>query len=159
VQTIEKTTVLPAPAERVWRAVHDPLVLKHILEPLIEINPIEPKSFPDEYVPGTYVLGLKLFGRVPAGRQAMRIDHPAPEPGEALPRYVLRDEGSGDIVRMWSHRIAIVPFGDVRCQYTDRITIEAGLLTPFIALFARTLVAHRQKRLTLLAGAGFRVAS
>ena len=156
-QTIEQTIVLPAPAERAFKAVHDPAVLRYLLAPLIEVRPIEPKSFPDEYVPGTYVLALRLLGLAPAGRQAMHLEHPAPEPGEALPRYVLRDHGTGDVARIWDHRVIIVPLTDASCQYTDRISIEAGLLTPLIALFARALVRHRQRQLAALASGGFRI--
>jgi len=159
VRIIEQTVVLPAPAERVWQAVHNPAVLKHIIAPLVAVRPIEPKSFPDEYVPGSYVLGLRVFGALPAGRQAMHLDHPAPEPGEALPRYVLHDHGSGDVARIWDHRILIVPLTDATCQYTDRVTIEAGLLTAFVTLLARVLVAHRQRRLAALASNSFQVPS
>jgi len=154
----ERTSKIPCPAQCLWRAVHDPAVFQHILAPLVIARPHEPRIFPDAYVPGTYVVAMSAFGFFPIGRQTIRLDHPAPEPGEPLPRYVLHDRGSGEIAKTWDHTILIVPASETSALYTDRLVIGAGLLTPFVAAFARILFAHRQRRLKALAARDFALA-
>ncbi len=152
--TFKLTTEMPCSAEELWRAVHDPLVLRAICAPLVELTPAEPPVFPEEFVPATYVVKMKAFGFLPLGRQAMQIEHPAPEPGEQLPRFLLRDHGTGQLARVWHHEILIVPVTDQTCRYSDLLEIDAGLLTPPVAAFARTYFRHRQRRLKEVASSG-----
>ena len=148
--TITCTSVLPIAAEDLWRAVHDPQTLVRVVAPLLELKPLEPKIFPDEFAPATYVVSVKAFGVLPLGRQAINISHPAPEPGETLPRYVLHDKGSGDLAHIWDHRITIEPLSKTACRLSDVVEVEAGVLTPFVALLARILFRHRHARLAAL---------
>jgi hypothetical protein len=150
VATLTRTSTLPVAAEDLWRALHDPKTLVRLSAPLLQIEPLEPKIFPEEFMPASYVVSLKGFGRLPLGRHAINISHPAPEPGESLPRYVLHDKGSGDLARVWDHRITIEPLSETTCRLTDELAVDAGLLTPFVALFARILLQHRHVRLAAL---------
>src|SRR5262249_55201088 len=143
----EITSDIPCAAETLWRAVHDPQVLVQILKPLVSLKPVKPAAFPEEFVPATYVYRMKAFGFFPLGLQSIHIEHPPPEPGESLPRFLLKDHGSGQIARVWNHTITIVPISDHTCRYTDKIEIEAGLFTAPVLAFARTLFRHRQRRL------------
>jgi hypothetical protein len=147
VATLTRTSVLPIAAEDLWRALHDPRTLVRLSAPLLTIVPLEPKVFPEEFMPAAYVVSLKGLGFLPLGRHAINISHPAPEPGESLPRYVLHDKGSGDLARQWDHRIIIEPQSETSCRLTDVLNIDAGVLTPFVALFARMLLQHRHTRL------------
>lgn len=151
----ERTSTIPCPAERLWQAVHDPAVFRHIMAPIVIVRPHEPRAFPEAFVPATYVVSMRAFGIVPMGRQKIDLAHPAPQPAEPLPRYLLHDRGAGEIARTWDHTILIEPAGENAARYTDRLLIEAGILTPFVALFARILFAHRQRRLAALARRGF----
>jgi len=147
---ISRTSVLPVPAEELWRALHDPDTLVRISAPLVQIEPLQPHVFPDEFVPATYVVKLKGLGLLALGRHAINISHPAPEPGEGLPRYVLEDRGSGDLARQWDDRMTIVPLSKTTCRLTNVLSLDAGLLTPFVASFARLLLKHRHRRLAAL---------
>ncbi|MFZ1990000.1 MAG: hypothetical protein WAW96_09545 [Alphaproteobacteria bacterium] len=151
--TISRTSVLPVAAEELWRAVHDPNVLRRVVAPLLALEPLEPKVYPDEFMPATYIVSVKAFGWLPLGRQAINVSHPAPEPGESLPRYVLHDKGSGDLARVWDHRITIEPLSETTCRLTDVVDVEAGALTPFVAVFARILLRHRHGQLAAIASA------
>ncbi len=148
--TLTRTSVLAVAAEDLWRTLHDPSTLVSTTAPLLRIEPLEPKVFPEEFMPAAYVVSLKGLGFLPLGRHAINISHPAPEPGESLPRYVLHDKGSGDLVRVWDHRITIEPLSKTTCRLIDTVDLDAGLLTLFIAQFARILLKHRHARLAAL---------
>lgn len=152
---LELTTTLDVPAEAVWEAIHDPRFLVRITAPLLNIHPVEPKAFPDRFVPAHYIVGLKALGVLPLGRQKIHIEYPAPEPDEPLPRYLMCDHGSGDLARSWIHRITIIPVDEDHCTYTDRVELSAGLLTPLVVIFARLYFRHRQGQLRRLAKRGF----
>ena len=59
-------------------------------------------------------------------------------------------------VERWDHLITIAPDGPSRTRYRDTVDIEAGLLTPFVWLFAQFFYRHRQRRWRALAQTGFR---
>lgn len=145
--TISRTSQLPIAAEELWRAVHDPNVLRRAVGPLLTLSPLEPKVFPEQFMPATYVVSVKAFGWLPLGRQAINISYPAPEPGESLPRYVLQDKGSGDLARLRDHRITIEPVSEATCRLTDAVTVDAGLLTPLVAPLVRILFRYRHRQL------------
>jgi hypothetical protein len=155
VATINASCDLKAPAETVWGWLHDPAVRASVAAPLVHLQPIEPRAFPEEFVPAQYVVGMKLFGLVPLGRQAMNLHHPPPEPGEPLPRYVLHDQGSGDIAALWDHLATVEPEGRTACRVIDRLTVEAGAMTPFVALWAWLYLRLWHSRLRALAAERF----
>ena len=93
-----------------------------------------------------------LFGFIPLGWQAIVISLPEPRGNT---RFV-RDNGHSPLIRRWDHWITIEPSEDgKRTRYTDTVEVEAGLLTPVIAAFARVFYAHRQRRWRALARTGF----
>jgi hypothetical protein len=57
---------------------------------------------------------------------------------------ILTSEETGGPIRSWRHRIDVRPLTNETCCYTDRVTIDAGLLTPWIAESARTMYERRQ---------------
>jgi hypothetical protein len=58
----------------------------------------------------------------------------------------VRDNGHGDLPRKWDHRITLVPQPGGGTLYTDRVEVGAGVLTPFVWLFAGMFYRHRQRR-------------
>ena len=67
----------------------------------------------------------------------------------------IRDNGYGPLIKRWDHWIAIAADEGGTTHYTDRVAIEAGLITPLITTFARVFYAHRQRRWRALARTGF----
>ena len=104
-------------------------------------RPIDPKEFPTEWSDGDYLVGMRLFGLFPFGRQHIVISR-SPSTTDT---YAIRDNGHGDMIRKWDHHITIRsdPTGT---HYTDDIQIEAGLLTPFVWLWAEVFYRWRQYR-------------
>jgi len=53
---------------------------------------------------------------------------------------------SGGLIRRWNHDIIVVASDDSRCNYRDRIDIDAGIFTPAVVLYARWFYRTRQRR-------------
>ena len=146
--TVTVQTELEAPPHAVWRAVPTPAAFRHVTRGLIDFQPREGQT--DESKPwdtGAWVAGrLRVLG-VPFSQHRISIesiDHD---------RRVLSTNESGGPIRRWRHLIAVeaVPGDDRRSRYTDRIEIEAGVLTPLIAGFAHAFYRLRQRRWRRLA--------
>jgi hypothetical protein len=148
---VERSTRLRAEPERVWQQVNRPAALQYVARPLLSFEPVDPPAFPDTWQPREYRVRLKLFGLIPMGWQIMGVEFPDDDRAvdEArFPRH-LRDNGRGLLIRRWDHRISIdadASGGARMTRYTDRVDIDAGVLTAPVALFARVFYAHRQRR-------------
>lgn len=146
------TTSLPCTPDKVWAHLQTPALLMHIVWPIIRFIPKGRKRVPKVWAPGEYRFWMWLFGVVPLGWQAVVISEPAPE-GNA--RFI-RDNGYGPLIRRWDHLITIAPGKNGTTIYTDRVIIEAGILTPLVENFARVFYFHRQRRWRELAKSNFR---
>jgi hypothetical protein len=145
--TVALSTRLDCTPDEAWERVRTSPLLLHVAAPLIRFTPKSGQAFPAIWQPGDYRAGMRLFGLVPLGWQAVVISEPAPE---GTTRFI-RDNGYGPLIRRWDHWIAIAPDEGGATRYTDRVEIEAGLLTPLVAAFARVFYAHRQRRWRALA--------
>lgn len=139
--------------ERAWAEVQTSRLLFHVSAPLVTFRPVQGTRLPELWSDGRYRVWMWLFGVLPLGRQWVDISRPPVAGGETR---LIRDNGSGDLVRVWDHVITIASDGRGRTLYTDRVDIAAGLLTPVIWLFACVFYAHRQSRWRALARRQFR---
>lgn len=148
---VDLATQLPCPLAKVIAQVRTPRLLRQVASPLLSFSPLDPAEFPDTWSEGTYWVKLKLFGVLPIGRQAIVTTYPQTENAQA---FMLRDNGYSPLINKWDHLITAqeVSGGTL---YRDRVTIDAGILTPFVWLFARLFYAHRQRRWAVLAANGF----
>ena len=143
------STILDTSAERAWAEVQTPRLLDHVAWPLLTFRYTEPvgRVWPE----GVHQALLRGFGVLPMGMQRIDISKPMPGPN----RYQLRDNGSGDLISRWDHLITIEPLSANRCRYTEEVEVSAGILTPFIWLFALLFYAHRQRRWRALVRSNF----
>ncbi|KPP86975.1 hypothetical protein [Erythrobacter sp. HL-111] len=149
--TVELATHLDCSPEQAFAQVRRSALLEHIAAPLIRFKPLG-RPFPEFWHPGEYRARMFLFGVIPIGWQAVVISLPEPS-GKVL--YV-RDNGYGPLIRQWDHWIAIGPDpGGRGTRYIDQVTIDAGVLTPIVAGFARSFYTHRQRRWRALVESGF----
>lgn len=144
-------TVLEADAERTWDAVQTPALMCAVARPLADFVPLQ--GFPRRWSEGAYPARIKALGLIGLGSQWIvpRVEEEDRDAG----RYVLRDQGHGDLIARWDHRITVRRRGDGRCGYSDDVDIGAGLLTAPIWLFAAILFRHRQRRLRRFARRDF----
>jgi hypothetical protein len=148
---VEIGTIIPAPAELVWHHLGRPALLVHVAGPILSFTPEKPPFWPERWAEGDYSAQMRLLGLLPLGRQTVGLRRGREE---GWPRTI-RDDGSGTLVRRWDHLITVEPDGPGRTRYRDTVDIEAGLLTPFIWLFAQLFYRHRQRRWRALARTGF----
>jgi ligand-binding SRPBCC domain-containing protein len=134
------STHLAAPPEEVWALLMRPATLEHVAAPLLRFRPEGP-PLPERWQEGAWRVRLRGPLGLPLGWQEIRVSFPEAPP----PMRRLRDAGRGALAHRWDHVIEIVPEG-AGTRYTDRVTVEAGWLTPAIRLFARIFYAHRQRR-------------
>lgn len=131
-------------------AIMKPALFLHVAAPLVAFAPIGLARFPDIWAEGEYRGSMRLFGLLPIGWQAIVIEFP----DTADERLVLRDRGYGPLLKVWDHRIEVTQSG-TGSLYTDRLTLDAGWLTPMMAFFVKQFFKHRQRRLRALDRKGF----
>ncbi|MEO0703913.1 MAG: hypothetical protein AAFY80_17395 [Pseudomonadota bacterium] len=141
---------LDASPDRIWTEVQRPELLLFVASPVLRFRPVRPDRFPKRWEKGDYVVSVLWRGIVPMGRQTISISYPD-APGET--RQV-RDNGHSALIKRWDHLIILESDG-TGTRYTDRVAIEAGLMTLPVSMFARSFYAHRQRRWRLLVDSGF----
>lgn len=122
--------------------VRSPRLMEYIAAPWLRFEPVDPPALPEEWEPGRYLVRLRLLGTMSLGTQWIGI-RAVEQRGE---RLLVHDQGTSAWIPVWDHRIEISPADDGGTHYCDRLRIEAGWRTPFVAAFARLLFAHRQRR-------------
>jgi hypothetical protein len=149
------TTLLDAPTGRAWEAVRTPALLEHVAAPLVAFEPVDPPSFPERWVGRDYLVALTLFGVLPLGTQTIRITIPGADDRPGAQLYRIRDDGTGRIAATWDHLITLRETPDGKTAYTDEVTVDAGVLTPLVWLFAAVFYRYRQHRWRRLVANGF----
>lgn len=147
---IRLTTTLPAPADWVAKELQTTALFRCITAPLLQFTTVH-GPWPAHWPLGDTELRLALFGLLPMGRQTARISaHPCDDIPGAWP--VLRDNGTGQLMRVWDHRITVhpLPGATESTCYTDEVFVRARYLpwvmTPLSAAFAWVFYRHRQRR-------------
>jgi len=140
----ETSTTLAAPIDAVWEALQRPATLVYVSRGWLSFRPVDPPTLPERWPQdgGDFEVALTAFGILPIGRQVIGMSR-SDDPG---PARVIRDNGRGTLVRVWDHRITLMPEGSDATRYTDSLRIEAGWLTPLVVIWARGFYAHRQRR-------------
>lgn len=142
---VNLSTTLPCDYDKVVALVKTPRLLQHIAAPMVTFHPIDPPVFPGTWTVGTYWVKLRLFGVLPFAKQAIVISVPPSPLG-----FVLRDAGHSALIQVWDHVITVTPTAS-GVLYRDTVNVRAGVLTPFIWLFAQVFYRHRQRRWRALA--------
>lgn len=136
---LKVSTELPAPADRVWDLAKLSGTLVYVSRGMLGFAGAE--RLPMEWEKGMEVeTRLLFFGVVPGWRHRLTFVEVDDE------RRRLATREGGGIVRRWDHVISVAPLDGKRCRYADDVEIEAGLLTPFVWLFANLFYRHRQRR-------------
>jgi len=138
-KTVRKTSVFPAPKERVFHLLQRLDTLQYIAKPYATFTPVHPDQ-PISWMPGaTAAFRFRLFGILPMGLHTIRIERFDMETG------VQSREGNR-FVPLWDHEIILNAIDASHTEYTDRVNIDAGWRTPFVYAWACCFYAHRQKK-------------
>ena len=147
---VSVSTYLDAPPQRIWQEVRTTKLLQHVNFPLLKFQPIDPPKWPEVWEEKDYLAKMFLFSFLPFGIQVLGVRFD--DLGEG--NYRLRDEGRGDVAKVWDHVIFIKPEGD-GTRYTDEISVKAGWMTIIVVSFAWILYHHRQRKWRKLVKSGF----
>lgn len=143
-RTITVSTTLDAPADAVWPAVTTPHAFVHVAKGMLRFPAAERVDRP--WRVGDDIRGWTLlFGIIPFSIHRLSI-----ESIDERRRTVVSDEGGG-MIRTWRHELTTTPLDTHHCTYTDRIEIDAGVVTPLVAAFATLFYRYRQRRWRALA--------
>lgn len=147
---IEISTYLDAPPKVVASHVRRSQLLEYVARGVLRFKPIDPPAFPDVWTEGEYRAGMYWKGFLPIGWQMIGIEILS----DSAPVWSVRDNGHGALIKTWDHVIEISAEGE-GTRYVDRLDVAAGILTPFIAIFANLFYRHRQNRWRRLVANGF----
>lgn len=143
---IDLSTNLDAPARAVWPAVGTPGAFRLVTRGLLRMPALAERH--DRWHEGETVSGrVFLFGLVPFSHHHLHVALIDDE------QMLLRSEEHGGLVRRWNHDITVTPVDGATCRYRDVIEIDAGVLTPVVAGWARVFYRIRQRRWRQLAPA------
>lgn len=138
-RTLAITTELDAPADVVWSAMKTPQAFVHVAGSMLRYPAAERLDRPwrvgDAIIGWTFLGGVVPFSR--HHLEVVRIDDS---------ERVLATKERGGVVTRWDHELRADPLDGNRCAYVDRITIDAGPLTPAIVAFAHVFYRYRQRR-------------
>jgi hypothetical protein len=126
--------------EIVWQEVKNPKTLTYIAGGMMGFAGAD--KFPHIWKEGQEIeTSLILFHILPAWwkhyLKVVRVDNERME--------ILSNERSG-FIRTWNHWIKIDRSADGKALYTDRIEIEAGMMTLPVWFFANMFYRYRQMR-------------
>ena len=143
-RSITVETTLDAPPDVIWATVQRPEAFVHVAGAMLRYPVAERHQGP--WRVGDMVTGwLFLLRLIPFSRHTIEV---ADIDEEAR---TIRTEERGGLIRTWRHHVAVRPMTGHRSHYTDRIDIDAGLLTPLVATFAKVFYRYRQRRWAKLA--------
>lgn len=146
---VDITCTLPCTLEQAIAHVKTTRLLRYISSPLVTFATVSGEPFPEQWTLGTHWVRLRIFGVVPFGTQAIVLSLPTVASG-----FALRDAGYSRLITTWDHVITMDAASD-GVRYRDRVTIQAGVLTPLVWCFAQLFYRHRQRRWQRLVADGF----
>lgn len=133
------TTKFNSPADKVWSRLPKTETFLYITRYFLGFT--GSKTWPEKFYEGLELTTRLVGGHIiPLWRHKMKVVRVDNEK-----REIYSNEGGG-LVPVWDHLITIKPVSANECQYADIVDIGAGILTPFIWLYAHIFYRYRQAR-------------
>jgi hypothetical protein len=128
------------PAHSAWVLVKRSSTLAFVTRGLMGFRS-ESKNFPEFWVEGSSEqMRIYLFGFIPAWKHRIFFNEISSSKMRML------TEESGGLITTWNHLILVESKSNSQCLYTDTVEIDAGLLTPFVWMYASAFYRYRQLR-------------
>lgn len=138
-RAIEIQTDLPTDARRVWAAMLSPATFLYVCRGLIGIPALRGRTEP-LHVGERGTAWLFAFHLIPAYRHTIEVV--AVDESTAT----IRTHEYGGVIKTWNHTLHVEPLSANHCRYTDTVEIDAGRLTPFVAVIAAGIYRYRHRR-------------
>jgi hypothetical protein len=152
-RVIERSVVVPAPADRIWERVTTPEGINHEMLPWMTMTmPRAARELTIDTLPLDTVLGrawMRLFGILPFDYDALSIV-------DLKPGRAFHERSTMASMRHWEHERTLEPLGDgSSTRVTDRLTLEPriGVLAGVLARVVSAFFGHRHRRLAGYFGA------
>jgi hypothetical protein len=140
--TVRVSTELPLAAEHARRLASKPALLSYVLWPWLKMTPSGP--LPETVAEGSEITArIRFLFVLPGWTHTLHV--------ERLREREISSREHGGPVRAWNHTLTFEPTAGHACRYTDTVEIDAGPLTPLVALFAALIYRYRQARWRALA--------
>ena len=141
------SSAIPMAIDAAWENVQTSKLLEFVASGKVKFKPTE-GYFPQRWREGDTVNTKMLFyGFLPFGGihslYFEKID------GQ---NKVLQTREWDKSAKIWDHKISLKYVDDTYIIYEDEVIIYGGILTGFIAKWAKSFYKHRQKRWQILAG-------
>lgn len=139
------TTKLALSADEAWQMLTRKSTFLYITRGMVGYSGIE--AWPERlFCPRAMIVTklqlLHFLPPIPHIVEIVRVDEDAMQ---------IETRESGGPVRTWKHNMQVEAVRSDLCRYTDRIEIQAGLLTPAVWIFACIFYYYRQMRWRMLA--------
>jgi ligand-binding SRPBCC domain-containing protein len=124
--------VLDCPPDAAWQALQSPAVFREVYQPLADVEPLDPPTFPEVWPDGPTLLRItSVSGLVPLGEQLMDLSRI-----ERDGVRILEDRGhavTGPLaaLTLWRHRMAVSATGEGTTLYRERLDFRGPASVPF----------------------------
>lgn len=134
------SSALPVSADKAWDLLSRADTLLFVTRGLMGFRALS-GAFPERWQQGkTEQARILLFGLLPAWKHNIHFERVDASAGELMTRE------AGGLIKTWDHLMTVEAKGEGDCRYTDRVEIEAGILTPFVWAYASAFYRYRQRR-------------
>jgi SAM-dependent methyltransferase len=126
-------TTLDCSIDTAWEALHTPEIFRKVSAPFTTFHTEAGRDLPERFSTDTsYPVTVKAMGSIPMGRQTI---HLTDQVEDWATRTVI-DSGRGESgalssLTQWRHEMSLRARADGRVDFSDQLTTDAGLLTPF----------------------------
>lgn len=139
------STKLPLPADEAWQMLTRKSTFLYITRGMVGYSGAE--AWPERlFCPRALIVTklrlLHFLPPTPHVVEIVRVDDAAMQ---------VETSERGGPVRSWKHQMKVEALRSDLCRYTDRVEIQAGLLTPAVWIFACIFYYYRQMRWRMLA--------
>jgi len=137
---ITVSSTFPVSKDQIWNKIQQVETLRYVARPYAMFDPVG--EIPTEWKEGdTYVFRTRMHSILPIGKHTIRIVQTNREKGEIVSCEFDK------VVRIWEHTIRMKENGAVSVtDYTDIVSIYAGILTPVVAWWSVRFYKHRQRK-------------
>jgi hypothetical protein len=143
---VKVSSELDCSPEMAWTEVQKSSLLLYVIRPLVRISAERGTSFPATWTQGLTVRWRSyLFGFIPWGDRTTTFE----KIDQARKEIQTREQDA--VIQRWDHLISISALPNGKTLHSDKIEIEAGVITVFVWLWAQWFYRHRHGRWRKLA--------
>ena len=127
-------------SEKIWEKLINVETLIEICKPMARFKLISKENEVKWETSKEYIFKLYIYGFIPFGKHKIFLEKV--DKGNKI----IQSKECNKIVSIWDHKIIMEQNGENTIEYTDEVDIYAGIITIFVALWAKMFYKHRQRK-------------